>query len=90
MISLVDVICVVYLDDIFIFSEDLTKHETIVQEVLNRFCTYRLYVNIKKCVFDTDSVKFLDFIVGLIKIEIDLSRVGAIRDWLEPTSIQEL
>ena len=80
LIGLVDVTYVVYLDNILIFSKDPTKHKTAVQVVLNRLRTYRLYANIKKYIFDTDSVKFLSFIVKPTKIEIDPSKVGAIRD----------
>ncbi len=78
LVRLVDVTCVVYLDNILIFLEDLGEHIEAVRQVLERLCTYKLFVNPKKCAFRTDTVEFLGFLVGLKGIKIDLSQVEAI------------
>jgi hypothetical protein len=82
LIGLVDVTCVVYLDDILIFSEDLNHHAGAVKEVLNR-----LYANLKKCVFTTDSVEFLGFIVGPKGITMDPARVATVNEWPPPRMV---
>lgn len=90
LIGLVDVTCVVYLDDILIFSEDLDRHAEAVAEVLNRLRTHRLYANLRKCVFATDSVEFLGFIVGPQGITMDPARVATVREWPLPQSVREV
>ncbi|XP_044723696.1 integrase core domain-containing protein [Hirsutella rhossiliensis] len=45
--GLVDIICVVYLDDILIFSEDPEQHEGHVKDVLQRLRKAGLYANLK-------------------------------------------
>ena len=45
---LVDVICVVYLDYILIYSENLEDHRRHVREVFERLRRFSLYANLKK------------------------------------------
>src|SRR6266536_4652583 len=72
------VLTVIYLNNILIFLEDPKKHIEAVCQVLKRLHIYKLFVNLKKCVFRTDIVEFLGFLVGLKGIKIDLSQVKAI------------
>ena len=46
--NLVDAICVIYLNDILIFSEISTQHWRHVKMILERLRDYELYVNLKK------------------------------------------
>ena len=78
LVRLVDVTCVVYLNNILIFLEDPKRHTEAVCQVLERLCTYKLFTNLKKCVFRIDTVEFLGFLVGLKGIKIDLLQVKAI------------
>lgn len=71
LIGLVDVICVVYLDDILIFSEDPSRHRAAVEEVLERLRTHKLYANLRKCAFGISEVEFLGFIVGPKGLKMD-------------------
>ena len=61
---LVDVVCVVYLDDILIYSENLEDYRQHVREVFERLRRFSLYVNLKKYLFFQTEIKFLGFIVG--------------------------
>jgi len=51
--NLVDVICIVYLDDILIYSPTFKEHTEHVATVLERLIQWGLYVNIDKCTFHT-------------------------------------
>ena len=82
--GLVDVICVVYLDDILIYSENLKDHRRHVREVFERLQWFSLYANLKKCSFFQTEVEFLDFIVGRQGTRIDPKRVGAVTQWPQP------
>jgi hypothetical protein len=56
--------CVVYLDDILIYSKNNEEHTRHLRLVLERLRKYGLYANRKKCHFYIDSVDFLGFVVS--------------------------
>jgi hypothetical protein len=58
-------ICVVYLNNILIYSQLKEEHKHHVCEILEQLQHYKLFVNLKKCVFSTDTVEFLRFIVSI-------------------------
>jgi Reverse transcriptase (RNA-dependent DNA polymerase) len=71
---------VIYLDDILIFSENSAKHIETVREILEKLKENKLFVNLKKYDFGTNTIEFLGFIVGPNRTEIDPLRVQAIKD----------
>ena len=87
---LVDVICVICLNDILIFNENSTKHRRHVQQVLERLKNFELYVNLKKCEFDMEEVEFLDFIVFTKKIQMNSKRIQIIKKWSKSKIYREV
>jgi hypothetical protein len=75
---LIDIICIVYLDDILVFLDTEEEHERHVKEVLKRLREYKLYVNLKKCEWHTDCTEYLGYIISPAGISIDLERVKTI------------
>ncbi len=63
--ELIDITCVIYIDNIFIYSNNLAKSWCYVRQMLKRLCGYLLYVNLKKCKFNITKIEFLNFIVFL-------------------------
>ena len=54
------IICViVYLDDILIYSEDMSQHQEHVKEVLWRLHAHSLYAGAQKCEYHKDIVEYL-------------------------------
>src|SRR6266487_2239552 len=90
LVGLVDVTCVIYLDDILIFLEDVGEHTAAVREVLDRLRTHKLYANINKCVFFTDEVEYLGFIISPQGIRMDPTRIDTITDWPLPALFREV
>ena len=88
--GLIDIFCVVYLDDILIYSSDPAEHWRHVRLVLERLKQYQLYVNLKKCEFATTKVEFLGFIVSTDGVQMDPERVRTIQEWPPPKSYREL
>jgi Reverse transcriptase (RNA-dependent DNA polymerase) len=76
--GLLDDFCVVYLDDILVYSHDAAAHTDHVLEVLDRLRQYKLYANLEKCVFSTDSVEFLGFIISANGVSVDPARIATI------------
>ena len=88
--GLMDKFCVVYLDDILIYSDAQSEHLDHVKQVLERLRRFGLYASLKKCDFFTTKVEFLGFIVSTNGLAMDQRRVAAIQEWPKPKSYHEV
>lgn len=79
-----DDFCTAYLDDILIWSENRKEHKEHVRKVLQRLLEAGLTVDIDKCEFYAEKVKYLSFIVGHNRIEMDTAKISAIQEWDAP------
>ncbi|XDV43397.1 hypothetical protein PO909_011882 [Leuciscus waleckii] len=78
-----------YIDDILIFSKNLTEHHQHMKQVLQRLREQHLYLKLEKCEFHTSTVHFLGYI-NQQGIQMDQRKVEAIRNWPQPVTIKEL
>ncbi|KAL4280312.1 hypothetical protein GQ457_03G017100 [Hibiscus cannabinus] len=81
---------VVYFDDILVYSTSLELHVSHVKSDFNVLRHERLYANVDKCIFCSDQLIFLGFVVSAQGIHVDDEKVKAIREWPIPTSISEV
>ena len=88
--GLIDVTCVVYIDDILIYSEDAENHNRHVREVLARLRQYSLFAKLSKCEFSKTEVEFLGFIVSTNGVKMDEERIETVSQWPVPTTFKEL
>lgn len=88
--DLLDIICVVYLDDILIFSRSQEEHNAHVKLVLERLRSAKLYANPSKCVFDQDEVEYLGYILGKDGLKMNPKKLSTIVDWPEPRSVKDI
>lgn len=90
--GLLNNICVVYLNDILIYtySNNIGKHQVAVRRVLDRLRKAALYANLKKYTFVAKEVKFLGFIIKQDSVAADLDKISTITDQLEPKDLKEL
>jgi hypothetical protein len=79
-------IIVVYFDDILIYNKSFNEHVKHIWQVLDELRKEKLFANLEKCSFCTDHVVFLGFVVSGKGIEVDESKVKAIKDWSAPTN----
>ena len=75
--------CIVYLDDILIFSS-IADHAECVKKVFDGLKKYRLYVNQNKCQFGKKAVKFLGYIVSKNALGVDGEKKKTINDFPKP------
>lgn len=81
---------VVYFDDILVFSKSLKEHVTHLREVLEVFRYEQLYANMEKCTFGVDKLVFLGFAVPSKGVEVDESKIEAIKSWPQPTNLKQV
>ena len=74
---------IAYLNDVLIYSEDFMKHNEHVRVILSLLQDADLYINVFKCLFDVNTVKFLGFIIFTKEIHMNLKRVEMISTWSE-------
>ena len=85
-----DVFCVVYLDDILIYSNNMSDHINHVRKILECLKRTSLYGKLDKCTFGVTSVDFLGYIISDIGIGMDQQRVVSISNWPAPMNIKSL
>ena len=78
LVRLINIFCVIYLNDILIYSKILNQHHKHVKKVLERLQKFQLYMSLKKCEFSIQKVKFLRFIISIISVVINLCRIEII------------
>ena len=83
--NFIDVICVVYLNNILIYNNNSTHYWRNIKKMLKRLKNYQLYVNLKKCRFVIIKVEFLNFIIFTKKVRINEKRVQIIKKWFKLT-----
>jgi hypothetical protein len=81
---------VVYFDDILIYSKSLVEHMDHFRAVFNALRHARLFANLEKCIFCTDKVSFLGYLVTPQGVEMDEKKVEAIESWPLPQIITQV
>jgi len=88
--DLLDVCIVVYLDDILIYSDDITQYRKHVKEVLKKLWKARLYAKAEKCEFHSDSVEYLDYVLSPSGLTMSDAKVKTIQKWPEPKKVKDI
>jgi len=88
--NLLDVCVVVYLDDILIYSNDITQHQSHVKEVLKKLQKAGLYAKAEKCEFHSDSVEYLGYILSPSGLTMSNTKVKTIQERPELKKIKDI
>ena len=78
--DLLDMCIVVYLDDILIYSDDITQHQSHVKEVLKWLRKVGLYAKAEKCEFHSDSVEYLGYVLSPSGLTMSDTKVKTIQE----------
>jgi len=88
--DLLDVCVVIYLDNILIYSNNMSEHYRHVKEVLK--CLYKasLYAKAEKCEFHFESVEYLGYILSPSGLTMSDNKIKIVQDWPEPKKVKDI
>ncbi|KAK3546630.1 hypothetical protein QTP70_031435 [Hemibagrus guttatus] len=79
-----------YIDDILVYSTFLEEHVRYVRAVLSRLQQNHLYVKPEKYEFHQTTIMFLGYVISQQGVKMDLTKVRAVTEWPNPTTIKKL
>lgn len=82
--------CLVYLDDLIIFSRDKSQHLKDLTNVFSRLREVNLKVHPRKSHFFQKMVMFLGFKISEKGVQVDPEKCEKVRDWPQPRTKKEL
>jgi len=82
--------CLLYLDDIVIFSDTIDGHLEKLSRVLERIAEYGLKLKPSKCNFFREKLKYLGFIVSENGVEADPDKIQSVVNWPVPSNFVQL
>ena len=80
--------CLIYLDDILVYSKTFEDHLSHLRQVFNRLCHANLKLKPSKCKFACPKVKYLGHVVSPEGIAPDDDKIVAVRDFPRPHSVK--
>ena len=78
------------IDDVLVHGKDQTEHDQRLEAVLKRLVEAGVTLNLNKCHFSTDRVKFLGHVISFSGIEAEPEKLQAIADLPPPQNVQEV
>jgi len=86
--DLLNVCVVIYLDDILIYSNNMSEYHRHVKEVLKCLRKASLYAKAEKYEFHSELVEYLGYIFSPSSLTMSDDKVKIIQDWLEPKKVK--
>jgi len=83
-------ICLVYLDNVIIYSDSFEGMLSRLGQVFARLRSANLKLNPKKCSFFKKKIKYLGHIVSKEGIKTDPETISAVRDWPIPRTKKQV
>ena len=88
--DLLDVCIMIYLNDILIYSNNMSERHWHVKEVLKCLRKAGLYVKAEKCEFHSKSVEYLGYILSPSGLTMSDDKIKIIQDWPKPKKVKDI
>ena len=82
--------CIIYLDDIIVFSKTTKQHLDRLRAVFEHLKKAELKLKPSKCKFFKQELTYLGHVVSKNGIQIDSKKIEAIQKWSIPTNVTEV
>ena len=88
--DLLDICVVIYLDDILIYLNNISKHHWHIKKILKYLYKAGFYARAEKCKFYSKSVEYLGYILSFSSLTMSNNKVKIIQDWPEPKKVKNI
>ena len=88
--NFLNIFCTAYLNDILIYSDNEKKHDEHVHLILICLQKFKLYVNIKKCMFKIWEILYLNFLIEVDSICMNPQKIIIITDWFTSIKLKQI
>ncbi|KAL4153144.1 hypothetical protein QTP88_000977 [Uroleucon formosanum] len=88
--NLIGLKCLVYLDDIIVFSTDLSEHDKRIREVFSRLRTHNLKLQPIKCEFLRKKVIYLGHKLTEKGVQPNERKIKSVKTFPIPTTVKEI
>ncbi|KAD3336850.1 hypothetical protein E3N88_32369 [Mikania micrantha] len=85
-----DKFVIVFIDDILVYSKNEKDHEEHLRKMLELLKSEKLYAKLSKCEFWMREVQFLGHIINGQGIQVDPSKIEAVKEWDTPRTPTEI
>ena len=82
--------CLIFLDDILVFSKNFEEHLERLEAVFSRLKQHGLKLKPNKCEFFKTKVNYLGHVVSHSRVETDPDKISALASWPEPDNVKAL
>ena len=82
--------CIVYLDDIIIFSDTEEEHLKRLEAVFQKLCTAGLKLKPSKCFFFKEEIEYLGHVVSGKGISTNPKKIEAVSKWPTPRTVYDV
>ena len=82
--------CLLYLDDIIIFSKTYEEHILRLEAVFEKLQKAGLKLSPSKCKLFQKEIKYLGHIISEKGVAVDPSKMSCVKDWPVPTTVSEV
>jgi len=84
--SYFDICCIVYLDDVLIYSDSLEEDQKDVAAIIRAIRKQGMKLKPSKCEYHQPETEYLGFIINNEGVKVDSIKTAAIWDWKPPTN----
>ena len=88
--DLLDTIYIIYIDDIYIYSNSIKEHANHIRQIFERLRKANLYVKLSKYEFNKQEIAFLEYIVSVYNIRINNTKIKTIVEQSIPKNFRDI
>ena len=79
-----------YIDDINVYSQIWKEYLVHLEKTLGRISKAELKLNREKCIFATQKVTYLGYVIGTDGIRPDSEKIEKVKNFPQPTNVKEV
>lgn len=88
--DLLDTICVCYMDDLVVYSENMDEHVLHLEMVTKRLKKFGIQINMKKSHFGVSEIVYCGFKIVNGTTTVDPSKIALMTEWPTPRNVSDV